>query len=313
MSRTEGDTWEITESVGSTALGVAGGRAAETLSDDPLISDPFAQMFLDAVGNHFSNLHAHERDLPPEVLEIDPRMGERMRAMRGYVACRTLFFDDFFLDAATEGITQAVILAAGLDARAWRLDWPAGCVVYELDQPKVLDFKAATLESHDVAPRTQCVAVAVDLRDDWPRALRAAGFDPALPTAWSAEGLLPYLPAEAQDLLFERVLDLSAPGSRVAVEAFADDFYSTESRAKREEQTQRYRVVAARMGRNEPTSMSNLFYEEERAAVKEWFADRGWNAEEVSALDLMAHNGRRPPDDLDDATLQTTFVTARLP
>jgi methyltransferase (TIGR00027 family) len=312
MGRTDGDTWDILEGVGATALGVAGGRAAETVSDDPLISDPYAQLFLDAVGDAFPNLHAHQADLPADLLEIDPRIGERMDAMRSYVACRTLYFDQFFLTAAAAGIRQSVILAAGLDARAWRLDWPAGSVVYELDQPKVLDFKTATLQSNNVAAQADCISVAVDLRDDWPTALRTAGFDPSLPTAWSAEGLLPYLPAEAQDLLFERIAASSAPGSRVAVEAFADDFYSAQSRAKREEQAQRYRTMAQRLGREEPQTMSDLFYEEKRTAVVEWFSSRGWRTDEVSAPDLMGRSGRRPAADLEDATLQTTFVEAAL-
>jgi methyltransferase (TIGR00027 family) len=156
--------------------------------------------------------------------------------MKGYIAARTLFFDEFLLAAAADGVTQAVILAAGLDARAWRLDWPAGTVVYELDQPKVLDFKTSTLEAHGITPLATHVGVPIDLRHDWPAALRAAGFNPGAPTAWAAEGLLPYLTAAAQDALFERIASLSAPGSRVAVEEFTSDFYSAESFARREEQ-----------------------------------------------------------------------------
>src|ERR1700712_4742730 len=185
MARTEDDSWDITESVGATALGVAGGRAAETESENPLISDPYARMFLDAVGGGMPDLYARVEDLPPELTAVDPRMPERMEAMRGYLACRTLFFDEFFLAAASDGVRQVVILAAGLDARAWRLDWPAGAIVYELDLPKVLGFKGTTLQTHGVQPRATYVGVPVDLRHDWPAALCAAGFDPALPTAWS--------------------------------------------------------------------------------------------------------------------------------
>lgn len=140
--------------------------------------------------------------------------------------CRPKFFDEYFLTAADDGIRQAVILAAGLDARAWRLAWPAGCVVYEIDQPKVLAFKTDTLESHPATPIASHVGVGIDLRLGWPTALVESGFDPSIPTAWSAEGLLPYLTADAQDLLFDRVQSLSAPGSRVAVEAFTNEFFS---------------------------------------------------------------------------------------
>jgi methyltransferase (TIGR00027 family) len=145
MARTDDDSWDITESVGATALGVAAGRAAETNSENPLISDPYAQLFLEAAGDGLWSLYLSD-DLPAELVEVDPRFKDRMSAMMDYTASRTRFFDEFFMTAAAEGVTQAVILAAGLDARAWRLDWPAGSVVYEIDQPKVLAFKTSTLQ-----------------------------------------------------------------------------------------------------------------------------------------------------------------------
>jgi methyltransferase (TIGR00027 family) len=313
MARTEDDTWDITESVGATALGVAAGRAAETDSDNPLIRDPYARMFLDVAGDSIPNLYSSTDELPPELVELDPRIGERMEAMRGYIGSRTLFFDEFFLAAAKDGIRQSVILAAGLDARAWRLDWPAGSVVYELDQPKVLDFKVATLESHGVTALATHVGVPVDLRHDWPAALQAAGFDPALPTAWSAEGLLPYLTAEAQDVLFERIASLSAPGSRVAVEDFTHEFFSAESFARREEQMQRYQEAAAKLGRPDLPELGNLLYEESRTQVVDWLSAHGWEAVGVDAPELMARNDRHVPSDLEDATPQSVFVEGRLP
>lgn len=313
MARHDDDTWDITESVGATALGVAAGRAAETESEHPLISDPYARLFLDAAGGGMPDLYGREEDLPAELIEVDPRMYERMAAMRGYLASRTLFFDEFFVAAAREGVTQAVILAAGLDARAWRLDWPADSVVYELDQPKVLAFKDATLDVHGITPRATYVGVPVDLRHDWPTALREAGFDPALPTAWSAEGLLPYLTAEAQDLLFERIASLSAPGSRIAVEEFTTDFFSAESSARREDQMQRYREAAEKLGRHDTAISGNLLYAGERAEVVAWLTTRGWEATGTSAADLMARNDRRVPSDLEDATPQSVFVEGRLP
>ena len=170
MARSDDDTWDINESVGATALGVAGGRAAETNSADPLINDPFAQLFLDAAGDGIWRMY-QDGELPSEMVDLDPQFADRMQAMLGYTACRTKFFDEYFLAAADDGIRQAVILAAGLDARAWRLAWPAGCVVYEIDQPKVLAFKTATLESHQATPIASHVSVGIDLRLDWPTAL----------------------------------------------------------------------------------------------------------------------------------------------
>jgi len=125
VARTENDSWEITESVGATALGVASARAAETRSENPLIRDPFAQVFLDAAGDGVWNWHAAGQ-LPDEVVEAEPTLPLQMQAMVGYMASRTAFFDTFFLEATGAGIRQAVILAAGLDARSWRLPWPAG-------------------------------------------------------------------------------------------------------------------------------------------------------------------------------------------
>ena len=311
MTRTDNDSWDITESVGATALGVAAGRAAETNSEHPLISDPYAQMFLDAAGDGIWSLYLSD-DLPAELVEVDSRFKDRMRAMMDYTASRTRFFDEFFVTAAAEGVTQAVILAAGLDARAWRLDWPAGSVVYEIDQPKVLAFKTSRLQSHGVAPVAAHVAVGIDLRHDWPAALRAAGFDSNVPTAWSAEGLLPYLTADAQNLLFDRIQGLSSAGSRVAVEAFTNDFFSAESFARREEQMERYRSAAAKLGRPEAATAGNLLYEEERTEVVDWLTAHNWDVTAVSAEDLMAGNGRFTATDLEDATPQSVFVDGRL-
>ena len=136
-------------------------------------------------------------------------------AQAGYQGVRSRFFDEALLGAGTR---QVVLLAAGLDARALRLGWPSGTTVFEVDQPRVLGFKDEVIDSVGGTPTARRVTVPVDLRHDWPAALTAAGFDPRLPTAWLAEGLLPYLPADAERLLFERVHALSAPGSRIAVE-----------------------------------------------------------------------------------------------
>jgi methyltransferase (TIGR00027 family) len=311
VARTDDDTWDINESVGATALGVAGGRAAETNSANPLINDPYAQLFLEAAGDGIWQIYLND-ELPAELADVDPRFKERMQAMMSYMGSRTKFFDDFFLAAVADGIRQSVILAAGLDARAWRLAWPEGSVVYEIDQPKVLAFKLETLESHAVAPIATHVSVGIDLRQDWPKALKDAGFDAGLPTAWSAEGLLPYLTAEAQDLLFDRIQSLSAHGSRVAVEAFTNDFFSAESFARREEQMEQYRAAAIKLGGKDITEGGNLLYEEERIEVTDWLSAHDWNVTAISAEDLLASNDRALRTDLDEAVPNSVFVEGRL-
>ncbi len=247
MARTDDDSWEITESVGATALGVAAARAADTESDDPLISDPFARVFLDAVGDGVWNWYGAPQ-LPAEVVEADPRSRSGCRRWSAISPRGPSFSTTFFLDATAAGIRQVVILAAGLDARSWRLPWPDGTTVYELDQHRVLDFKSSTLREHGAEPTCHRVGVPVDLRQDWPTALQQAGFDASAPSAWSVEGLLMYLPAEAQELLFDRIDGLTATGSRIGVEALGPEFADPEFRAKRRERMDRVRAVDGQGG-----------------------------------------------------------------
>ena len=216
MPRTDNDTWDLASSVGATATMVAAARAVATKADDAVIDDPFAEPLVRAVGVDFFTRLA-TGDLRPEDLDGgESPVG--MRRIADGMAVRTRFFDDFFADAGRAGIRQAVILASGLDARAYRLDWPAGMVVFEIDQPEVIAFKTGDAgrprRRADRRPRT----VAIDLREDWPAALPAAGFDTTKPTAWIAEGLFGYLPPEAQDRLLDQITELSAPGSRIATE-----------------------------------------------------------------------------------------------
>ena len=309
MARTDNDTWEITESVGATALGVAAARAAETESEEPLISDPYARLFLDAAGEGLWNWFAAP-DLPAEIVEAQPDLVPRMRGMVDYMAARTSFFDRFFLDAARAGVRQVVILAAGLDSRAWRLAWPDGITVYELDQPQVLQFKSSTLRDHGAQPTCNLVPVPVDLRHDWPAALREAGFDPSAPSAWSAEGLLPFLPATAQELLFERVQALGAAGSRIAVEAPGSDFLDEATQAKQRENMQQVRELMAKLEpERDIPDVTDLWYFEEREDVGDWLRRNGWDVTERPAEELMASYGRTPPD-VEDAAPKTIFVAA---
>lgn len=189
---------------------------------------------------------------PPDDDEIDFAVDPQQ--MINYQAVRTHFFDAYFADAVAAGIRQVVILAAGLDSRAYRLAWPEGSVVYEIDLPKVLEYKAETLARHGATPTTTRRAVPVDLRHDWPKALRDAGFDAGLPTAWLAEGLLPFLPGQAQEAMFSSIDELSAAGSRVAVEAFGVD---PEQRKHAEERWARLRAARENGARMSHSTRSN--------------------------------------------------------
>ncbi|MBY0443497.1 MAG: SAM-dependent methyltransferase [Mycobacteriaceae bacterium] len=311
MDRTDSDSWEITESVGATALAVAAARAAETESANPLISDPFARVFTDAVGDGGWNWYAAP-ELPAEVIEAAPDLPLRMQTMLDYFASRTAFFDSFFLDATNTGIRQVVILAAGLDARSWRLPWPAGVTVYELDQPAVLQFKEATLRDHGAEPTCRRIGVPVDLRQDWPSALQQAGLDASALSTWSAEGLLPYLPAAAQDLLFERVHALAVRGSRIAIEAFGSDSLNAEFHAQRRASMDRVRAVMTTVDPSrEIPRTDELWYYGEREDAGDWFSRHGWQVAVTAAKQLLASYGRKPAPQIDDFVLRSSFVSAQ--
>ncbi|BBZ11227.1 SAM-dependent methyltransferase [Mycobacterium branderi] len=301
--RTDGDSWDIATSVGSTAVMVAAARAVETQSPDPLIRDEFARVLVSAAGP------AWERLASPDLEWIgDDEHGRRShRVACDYQAVRTHFFDEYFGAATKAGIRQAVILAAGLDSRAYRLGWPAGTTVYEIDQPKVLEFKTSTLEAAGALPRATRRAVAIDLREDWPAALAAAGFDRSQPTAWLAEGLLPYLPPDAQDRLFEMVTALSAAGSQIAVEVFSFDRGNERRQAARRARWLRMR----RLGLD--VNVETLTYRDaDRADAAAWLTDHGWQVHTVSNRDEMARLGRAVPEDLTEEAISSTLLRARL-
>lgn len=310
MTRTHDDNWDITESVGGTAVQVAMARMAETISEAPLFTDTHAQHLV-AAATRSGWRPPYSEELLAELMSTDPHAIDRMRAMGDYTAVRTRYFDDFLVNACNDGIDQVVILAAGLDARAWRLPLPnSSTVVYEVDQPKVLSFKSESLQANDALPATRYVAIGIDLREDWPSALRANGFDASRPTAWLAEGLLPYLSATAQDILFERLDELSAGGSRIAVEAFAESFYHPDAVAKRNARLTALRQVADRVG-TQVMDHNALFFLEDHSNVAEWLTERGWKTSTVEALDLMARYGRPVSERLRDAVVALEFVEGR--
>jgi methyltransferase (TIGR00027 family) len=303
--RTHDDTWDIASSVGTTAVMVAAARAAETRQADALITDPYADILVEGAGTGMWATMLDEA-IVEKAAAIDPEIAAIFRHMRNYQAVRTHFFDEHFTRATAAGIRQIVILASGLDSRAYRLNWPDGTTVYEIDQPKVLEYKAETLAGNDVKPAATLHQVPVDLRNDWPTALREKGFDSGRPTAWLAEGLLMYLPADAQDRLFTLITELSAPGSRIAAEAVGVS--SDERRAQMQE---RFDTIANELGIVREIDVQELMYNDpDRADVAEWLNAHGWRASAVTAQDEMRRLGRfvELADADDDAF--ATFATA---
>jgi methyltransferase (TIGR00027 family) len=291
MARTDNDSWDLASSVGATATMVAAARAMATTADDPLINDPFAEPLVRAVGvDFFTRLVTG--DLRPEDLDSDSE-SVGMQRMTDNMAVRTKFFDEFFLSATGGGIRQAVILASGLDSRAYRLAWPAGTTVYEIDQPDVIEFKTRTLAELGAEPTAKRRAVAMDLRYDWPSALIEEGFDPNQPTAWSAEGLLGYLPPDAQDRLLDTITELSPPGSRVAVESVPNIDPSDHEKAieRMREASERWREHGFDL------DFAELVYMGDRNEAASYLGDHGWELDRHSASELFAANGLPPLDD----------------
>lgn len=297
MIRTEGDTWDLATSVGATATGVAASRALATKQPDPLINDPYADALVRAVG-----LEHSIRVADGEVCVEGDLMLDRQR-MCEQIAVRPRFFDDFFLAAAAAGIRQAVILASGLDTRAYRLAWPAGTVVFEVDQPAVLEFKTHTLAGLGAEPAAELHSVPIDLRDDWPKALRDNGFDPALPTAWIAEGLLIYLPPDAQDRLFDNITALSAPGSRLATEHM-------DAASLTEKWSELMSQWSKKIGSD--VDLMDLFYSGERTAARDDLAGHGWDVSVQPTRAAYEAHGFPYPEELADLAGDSGYLSATL-
>jgi methyltransferase (TIGR00027 family) len=297
MARTEGDTWDLASSVGSTATGVAAARALASKQPHPLINDPYADPLVKAVGLE----HCNRRADGEMHVEGHPMLDNRRACEQ--IAVRTRFFDQFFGSATATGVRQAVILASGLDTRAYRLDWPDGMVVYEIDQPEVLEFKTHALADLGASPAAELRTVGIDLRDDWATALRDSGFDPNSPTAWIAEGLLIYLPAEAQDRLFDAIIALSAPGSRIATEHM--DFGGSG-----DAWMQRVSEWSKHVGSK--VDLLDLFYTEDRTPAGTYLAERGWQVEVLTSTQAYAANGFEYPDDLATMAADSGYLTATL-
>jgi methyltransferase (TIGR00027 family) len=285
MPRTDNDTWDLATSVGATATMVAAARAIATRADNPLIDDRFAEPLVRAVGVDFFTRWV-TGDLAATDLD-DHESGWKLEHMPAAMAARTRFFDAFFREATQAGIRQAVILASGLDARAYRLAWPAGMTVFEVDQPQVIEFKTATLASLGAAPTADRRAVAIDLRHDWPTALVDAGFNRNQPTAWIAEGLFGYLPPDAQDRLLDNITALSTDGSQLASEAVPDM-----SEVDVEQAQEMMRKVTAKWREHGfDLEFADLGYQGKRNDVGAYLDKLGWRSAGIPMSQLLADNG----------------------
>jgi methyltransferase (TIGR00027 family) len=263
---------DVVSGVGLTALGVAAARAVETAREERLCADPFAAAFVTAA--------QPPTPLPTSLSNAVDSLWDRAWAMLATrMGVRTRFLDDYLLDAVGAGVRQVVILAAGLDTRAVRLRVPAETTVFELEQSSVLDFKERVLREQGARATCDRRLVGVDLREDWPAALARNGFDSTRPTVWLVEGLLPYLPANAEEQLLTAVSSLSAPGSRLGctltdTAALAGD------------------PLVAALSECFGTDVTQLWYTDPRPDPTDWLADRGWHTAAVTAGQAGADYGR---------------------
>ncbi len=302
MPRTDNDSWNLATSVGATATMVAAARAIATKADNPLIEDRFAEPLVNAVGvDFFTRWVAGELD----AADVDHDGSSwKLEHMPDAMAVRTRFFDGFFRDAIQAGIRQAVILASGLDARTYRLAWPSDMTVFEIDQPEVIAFKTTALAGLGAAPKADLRTVAIDLRQDWPKALLEAGLDTSRPTAWIAEGLFGYLPPAAQDRLLDNITALSAAGSRFACEAVPDrpDIDKEQVREMMRAASAKWREHGLEL------DFSDLGFEGERNDVAAHLQDLGWHTVGIAMSQLLADHGRKAiPQNADSVSVADTI------
>jgi methyltransferase (TIGR00027 family) len=247
------------------------------------VSDPCAELFV-AAARPEPAMPVRPADAPEPWLD-----------MADYLGVRSRFFDEYF---AAEKSGQAVLLAAGLDVRGYRLDWAADTVVYELDVPKVLQFKQNVLADHGIKARAEIRAVDVDLRDDWPAALARAGFDRTAPSSWLAEGLLPFLPNDAVERLFTLVDELAAPGSRFAIEHIDIDISELEN----------LRPMAD-MARDYGLNIVDMWPRDKTFAPVTWLADHGWRVTSTPIV-AVAEGYGRPLRDSAAGLRHTVLISA---
>ncbi|WP_369382767.1 class I SAM-dependent methyltransferase [Streptomyces sp. cg36] len=249
--------------VWATAVGVARVRALESARENALFRDPLAQAFAAAGGLW-----------PSAPLPDDEAARRRRLGVAFSIVIRTKFLDDLLRQASASGIRQVVLLGAGMDSRAFRMDWPEGTRLFEVDTAAPLHFKASVLRREQAVPRCERRTVTVDLREDWPGALAAAGHDPAAPTVWIAEGLLIYLPEDAVEVLLARITAQSAVGSRMGL-------------------TLGSRGVIERFGADAvPGSAASMWVSEMPDDPIGWLAGHGWEAAGHTLRERAAAYGR---------------------
>ncbi|MDG9703887.1 class I SAM-dependent methyltransferase [Streptomyces sp. DH37] len=290
------DVEGVNAGVGLTALLVAAARAIETHRHDSLAQDIYAEHFVRAAPA-CANWPVRIEQVPDG--DGNPLWGRFAR----YFGLRTRVLDDFLLRSVRTSARQVVLLGAGLDTRAFRLDWPSDCVIFEIDRAAVLTFKHQVLTDLPATPKATRVPVTVDLRADWATALTTAGFDPAAPSVWLAEGLLFYLPGPAETYLIDTVDSLTTEGSTLAFEA------------KLEKDLQAYRDSPIYTATREQIGIDllHLFDKGPRPDSAGDLTAKGWSTSMYTPFDFTRRHRRGPLPELNDALEGNRWVFAHKP
>lgn len=283
--------------VGLTALMVAAARAIETHRHDSLARDDYAE--------HFVLAAPASASWPVRIQQVpdgdaNPLWGRFAR----YFGLRTRVLDDFLLRSVRTGpARQVVLLGAGLDSRAFRLDWPPGCAIFEIDREGVLAFKQKVLDGLSATPKAERVPIPIDLRADWVAALADAGFDPAAPSVWLAEGLLFYLPTAAETYLIDTVDRLSTAGSALAFEVKLDkDLLEYRD-------SPLYTSTTHQIG----IDLLRLFDRAPRPDSAGDLVSKGWSTSVRTPFDFARQHGRGPLPEQNDALAGNRWVFANKP
>jgi methyltransferase (TIGR00027 family) len=285
----------IPEGVGWTALLTAYGRAQESREAAKLFDDPLAATFLAAVTDAGVSNGGKLPRLGPAV---DDGSSALWNAFRFYFCERTPFYDQHVLRAVEDGCRQVVLVAAGLDSRAFRLGLPKDVTVFELAQAAVLDFKQAVLDQHEVIPTCNRVPVPVDLLNAWPPSLLAAGFDGTRPTIWIAEGLLMYLSSSDAKQLLATITALSVPGSRFVGEYYSGPWRESDVETSNEQERAAWDLVR-----------QAFLYGPAATGPAAWLAGRGWTPGQVTTItELGRRHGRHVPHEFARASAPRVWL-----
>ncbi|MFD7287119.1 class I SAM-dependent methyltransferase [Streptomyces sp. NPDC059863] len=282
--------------VGLTALLVAAARAIETHRHDSLARDVYAEHFVLAAPAS-AGWPVRVQQAPGG--DANPLWGRFAR----YFGLRTRVLDDFLLRSVHSGARQVVLLGAGLDSRAFRLDWPPGRVIFEIDREGVLAFKHKVLGGLSATPKAARVPIPVDLRADWVGALTDAGFDTAAPSVWLAEGLLFYLPSAAETYLIDAMDRLSTAGSALAYEV------KLEKNLLDYRDSPLYTATKNQIG----IDLLTLFDGEPRPDSAGDLASKGWSTSVHTPFDFTRRHGRGPLPEQNDALAGNRWVFANKP